>query len=239
MLFQKLLGANKSSIQYVGGYEQGFLGTTSDVTISLTSLTGGLATQPAVGDFVIIYFGTASTVDRDLVVSGYTEVVELYSNSTFDTNFVIAWKFMGATPDTSVTLTGGTFSIQDGGTVAVQVWRNVNVASPFDVAGSSGIGAGSRATFSSITPVTAGAVILASAACAHNDGSRFYSQEDPDLTNLLSVGSNDTNDSTIGVGYKYWISGSFTPQAFELNLAGSDQSTYSHASYIIALRPAT
>jgi hypothetical protein len=235
MLFQKLLGANKSGIQYVGGYVEGFVGTTSDVTISLTSLTGGFATQPAVGDFVIIYFGTASTADRDLVVSGYTEVVELYANDTYDTNFVIARKFMGATPDTSVTLTGGTLNTADAGTVAVQVWRNVNVASPFDVAGSSRTSENATATFPSITPVTTGAVILASAACAHTGGDRFYSNSN--LTNLITTGASDTNDSTIGVGYHYWTSGSFG--AADMVYGGTDNVTYSNASYIIALRPAT
>jgi len=236
MLFQKLLGANKSGIQYVGGYVQGFAGTTSDVTISLTSLTGGLATQPAVGDFVIIYFGTASTADRNLVVSGYTEVVELYSDDTYDTNFVIARKFMGATPDTSVTLTGGTLNAADAGTVAVQVWRNVNVASPFDVASESRVDDGqATATFDSITPVTTGAVILASAACAHNGGDRFYSNSN--LTNFITTGGNDTNDSTIGAGYHYWTSGSFTPA--NMVYSGNESLNYSYASYVIALRPAT
>jgi hypothetical protein len=235
MLFQKLLGANKSSIQYVGGYVQGFAGTFNDVTISLTSLTGGLATQPAVGDFVIIYFGTASTLNRNLVVSGYTEVVELYSNDTYDTNFVIARKFMGATPDTSVTLTGGTLAVADAGTVAVQVWRNVNVASPFDVAGQSRIDEEATATFPSITPVTTGAVILASAACAHDNGTELYLNSE--LTNFITTGQSDTNDSTIGAGYYYWISGSFGPQ--DMVFGGADSSNFSNASYVIALRPAT
>lgn len=238
MLFQKLLGtSSKSGIQYVGGYVEGFVGTTSDVTISLTSLTGGLATQPAAGDLVLVYFGTASTADRNLVVSGYTEVVELYSNDTYDTNFVMAWKFMSVTPDTSVTLTGGTLNTDDAGTVAIQVWRNVDTTRPvpFDVSGKSVINEEATATFQSITPVTAGAVILASAACAHSGGTQTYSNSS--LTNFITVGANDTNDSTIGVGYHYWTSGPFIPA--DSIYSGSDSSSNSNASYIIALRPAS
>lgn len=236
MLWQKVIGATSgdSVIKYVGGSVSAYLGTTSNITVGLTSLTGGLATRPAAGDLVIVYFGTGAVSNDDLVVSGYTEVVELYSNSSTDTNFVIARKFMGATPDTSVTLTGGTLNASNAGTVAVQVWRNVDVSSPFDVAGLSSVKQGQTATFPSITPTTRGAVILAGAAAGHQGGNRTYSNSS--LTGFISIASDDFNDSTIGVGYHYWTSGSFTPANSVFNI--SDNTQYSSASYIIALRPA-
>lgn len=238
MLWQKVIGATSggSVIQYVGGRVSAYLGTTSDITVGLTTLTGGIATQPAEGDLVIVYFGTgsSSTGNTNLVVSGYTEVVELFSQDTNSTNFVVARKFMGATPDTTVTLAGGTLNSTDAGTVAVQVWRNVNVASPFDVSGLSTVKQGATATFSSITPITNGAVILAGAAAGHSSGVRTYSNSS--LTGFISIGSDDTYDSTIGVGYHYWTSGSFTPA--DSVFSASDSATYSSASYITALRPA-
>jgi hypothetical protein len=237
MLATFLRGATAAAneIEYVGGYVQGFIGTTSDVTISLTSLTGGLASEPAADDLVIVYFGTGSTADRNLVVSGYTEIIELFANSTFDTNLVVAIKFMGVTPDTSFTLTGGTLNNADAGAVAVQVWRGVNQTTPLDVTETTSAGSGSvRPDPPAITPVTNGAIIVAGGAGAHNQGIQTYSGSN--LTNVISAGGDDTNDVTIGLGYHVWTSGSFNPTTF--TFSGGNSSSYSAASVTLALRPA-
>lgn len=225
-----------SPIQYVGGYVQGFVGGTGDRTITLTSLTGGLASAPATDDLVIVYFGTGSTVDRDLVVSGYTEIAELYSNDTEDTNLVVARKFMGATPDTSFTLTGGTLSTSDAGAVAVQVWRGVNQTTPLDVTRTTATGVNSiLCNPPAITPVTAGAIIVAGGAGAHDDATiRTFSSSD--LTSFISAGGSDTNSVTIGLGYKVWTSGAFDPAAFTYSSA--DSTAFSWAAVTLALRPA-
>jgi hypothetical protein len=236
MLAKALLGASGGGIDYVGGYVQGFSGTTSNVVISLTSLTGGLASAPAAGDLVIVYFGTGSTVNRDLVVSGYTEIIELYSNNSVDTNLAVARKFMGGVPDTSFTLTGGTGSTSDGGAVAVQVWRGVNAVTPLDVTRT-------FATVSdsvlcdppAITPITPGAIIVSGGAGAHDeDGVETYSSSD--LTAFISDGDNDANSVTVGLGYHVWTSGSFNPAQF--TFSGGDESSYSWAAVTLALRPA-
>jgi hypothetical protein len=225
----------KSGIQYVGGYVEGFAGTTSNITITLTSLTGGLASSPAAGDIVIVYFGTSSTADRNLVVSGYTEVVELYSNDLIDTNLVVAYKFMGVTPDTSFTLTGGTLSTADAGAVAVQVWRNVNVGTPLDVTQTtSTITDSVLANPPAITPITSGAVVVAGGAGAHSDGTQTFSSSN--LTGFISVGAVDNFDVTIGLGYHVWTSGAFDPAAF--TFSGDDDSFFSSAAVTLALRPA-
>lgn len=227
--------AATSGIRYVGGYVQGFVGTTSNVTISLTSLTGGLASAPAAGDLVIVYFGTCSIVDRDLVVGGYIEVADLYVNDGVDTNLAAAYKFMGGTPDTSFTLTGGTRSSTDAGTVAVQVWRGVNATTPLDVAATTATGLNTvLCNPPAITPVTSGAVIVAGGAGGHVDGIQTYSSSD--LTGFRSVGSDDSNDVTIGLGYKVWTSGAFDPAQF--TRGGADSVSYSWAAVTLALRPA-
>jgi len=236
MLATRLMAAKaKSGIQYVGGYVVGFFGTTSEVTITLTSLTGGLASSPAAGDIVIVYFGTGSTADQNLVVSGYTEVVELYANSTYDTNLVVAYKFMGVTPDTSFTLTGGTLNTSDAGAVAVQVWRNVNAVTPLDVTQTTAtIPLSVLANPPAITPITGGAVIVAGGAGAHVNGTQIFSSSD--LTAFISAGGSDTRDVTIGLGYHVWTSGAFNPAAF--TFSGSDSTLYSSAAVTLALRPA-
>lgn len=222
-------------IQFVGARTATFVGTSSNVIILLTSLTGGLATQPAAGDFVLIYFATGSTVDRNLIVSGYTEVEELYSNSFFDTNLVVAYKFMTGTPDTSITLTGGTGSASDAGTVYVSVWRNVNTTTPLDVTPTTSLLFQSvLANPAEITPITTGAIIVACGAGAHSEGVNTYSSSD--LTDFRSDGSNDDNDSTIGGGYHTWTSGSFNPAQF--TFSDTNNSQYTSAAVTIALRPA-
>lgn len=243
MLWQKLLGANAAGgLKFVGGYVEGFVGTTSNVTISLTSLTGGIASAPAADDLVIVYFATGSTADRNLVVSGYTEIVELYSNDTFDTNLAVARKFMGATPDTSFTLTGGTINIDDAGSVAVQVWRGVDPTTPFDVTQTTATGINSvLCDPPAITPTTSGAVIVSGGAGSWTlpgaAGVTVQTYASPDLSAFITTGAIDTNRVVIGLGYHVWTSGSFNPAQFTFSGSG-DSTSNSWAAVTLALRPA-
>lgn len=212
MLFQKLLGTNATdeAIQYVGGYVQGFAGTTSNTTISLTSLTGGLASAPAAGDIVIVYFATGSNTNRNLVVAGYQEIYELSSGSSNVSNLVVACKTMGATPDTSLVLTGGTLNTADAGTIAVQVFRNVTNPLPgftFNTNGNT-----TQPNPPSITPFVNNSVVVAGGAQQSTSGSNTFTSSD--LTNFITVTQSDSYRSTIGMGYKDLASGSFNPAVF-------------------------
>lgn len=242
MLWQKLMGANAvvaDPIQYVGGSVDPRAGTSGNITVSLTSLSGGVATAPEAGDLVIVYFATGSTLDRNLVVSGYTEITELYSNGVIDTNFVAAYKFMGATPDTTVTLTGGTLSTADAGTIIVQVWRNVNATNPFDVTvQTSTLTTSVLANPPSITSASKFAVVLAAGA-----GAGDLSLSTPtlylssDLVGFRRTSSGDTNDSMLGAGYKQLSTPqTFDPSAFTTQ-SGSNSTDYSSAALTTALRP--
>jgi hypothetical protein len=235
MLFQKLLGVGGGNIKYVGGRTYGFLGTTSDVTISLSgTLSGGLDTSPSTGDLVIVYFGTGSTADRNLVVSGYTEVTELYADSTFDTNLVVAYRVY-TFGSSLITFTGGSLSANDAGAVAIQVWRGVDAGTPFDVTETTATTTNSvLCNPPAITPTSRGAVIVSGGAGAHNDGTDTFSSSD--LTDFLTVGQGDTNDVTIGLGYKVGVSGAFDPAQF--TFSGTDSTSFSSASVTLALRSA-
>jgi hypothetical protein len=238
MLAQKLMAASARSapIEYVGGYVIGFLGTTSDITITFGgNLTGGIASSASANDLVLVYFGTGSASDRNLVVAGYTEVAELFAADESSTNLVVAYKFMGGTPDTNFILTGGTLSTADGGAVAVQVWRNVNVSTPLDVTPTTNTQINTvLCNPPPITPVTSGAYIVSGGAGAHTRGVRTYGSSD--LSGFITVGSgNDTYDATVGVGYKQWVSGAFDPATFTFSEA--DSTTFSCAAVTLALRP--
>lgn len=234
MLAKMLAGAGGQSqvgIQYVGGSTQTSTGTTSDITVSLTSLTGGSGTAPIAGDFVVVYFGTGSTANRDLVIgSGFTELTELYANSTFDANLVVAYKVMGSTPDTSFTITGGTLATADAGAIAVQVWRNVAQITAFTTAT---ITTSVLCNPPAITPTIAGSVIVSGGAGAHDRGTQTFSSSD--LTGFITAGGNSTNDVTIGIGYNVWTSGAFDPAAF--TFSSTNNSGFASASVTLVLAP--
>lgn len=122
-----------STPSFVGGSVVGFLGTNSETVVSLTSLTGGLASAPAEDDIVIVFYATGvqGGVDLDMYATGYTEVMDNYNSAGSGAlNYGIWWKKMTATPDTSVTVSK-TASTAVAGVVVVHVWRGQDLTSPF------------------------------------------------------------------------------------------------------------
>jgi hypothetical protein len=242
--FATLASVPAPTIKYVGGYVEGFAGTTSNKTISLTSLSGGLASSPSANDIVVVYFANSSEVDDNLVVSGYTEVTEI--RGTFVdayANLVVAYKFMGVTPDTSVTLTGGTLSGQNGGCIGISVWRGVNQTTPLDVTSTTATGGdfpGTRPNPPAITTVTSGAVIIAGGVGSTDSFSSFSNYSSSDLDGFRStqgVTSGSGNDCYLGIGFKRLQVGTFNPAIFTGGPGGISASV-SLASVTMALRPA-
>jgi hypothetical protein len=229
------------AIEFVGGNTAGKLGATSgDTTIALNaSLTGGIASAVAAGDLVIAAFSTGSAADRTLAITDGTNAYtlidsELYQNDTEDTNLRVAYKFMGATPDAATTF-GPTGNAADAGAMAVYVFRGVDQGTPLDVAA---VAAGALNTQlvdpAPITPVSAGAYIVCVGAGAREGLGDFSSS---DLTDFRTQsGSDDTNDTTLGIGHKPdWASGEFNPAAW--THSAGDSTNYSWAALTIALRP--
>jgi hypothetical protein len=226
-----------ANIRYVGGTTLAITGSTSTQTdVSLTSLSGGLATAPSAGDLVIVYNGIGSTSDRNTLVqtNGYTPVADLYSDDTYDANLGVYYKIMGASPDTVVRMPA-TGSTANAGAVVVQVWRGVDPLVPLDVVSTTATGTnGVLCNPPAITPATAGAVIVAGGAGAHTFGVQTYTSSD--LSNFITVGGpNSTNDVTVGVGSYAWTSGAFNPATF--GYSGTDQVSNSWAAVTLALRP--
>lgn len=229
-----------AGIQYVGGTTAAITGSTATTTnVSLTGLTGGLASAPVQNDLVIVYYGVGSTTTRSIGVttSGYTEVAELTVADTYDANLSVSYKLMGATPDTQVTVSA-TGATADAGAVAVQVWRYVdsNLSTPLDVSVVTATAANSvLCNPPAITPVTAGAMIIAGGAGAHARGVATYSSSD--LRNFITRGGPDsTNDVTVGMGSRAGQANTaFDPAAFTFSAADSAQ--YSWAAVTLALTP--
>lgn len=228
---------------YVGGQTNASNGsaTAISVTFSLNGgISGDIATTPQAGDVVVVCFTVASTVDRAMVVNSstgvaYTNAVELYANSTFDTNLCVAYRVMPSTPDTGITFPSGTFATTDAGAYTISVWRYIDTTTPLDVVSTTTTSATSALAIPpAITTSTNGSIILAASAAAHNGGADTFSSAQ--LSFFGSSGGNSTNDSTVGVGaFRKDVAGTFTPTVFTFSQA--DSTTFSSAAATIALRP--
>lgn len=220
------------TLQYVGGKISAV--ATTGATVSLTDLTGGLASAPAAGDIVIVAMSCASNGNRTLTVSsGYTELAELFINDDKDANLSVNYKIMGSTPDTSFT-TNNVGSSASGTMIAVHVWRGVDQTTPMDVTATTATNLNTGTTDPpSITPVTAGAVVIAVGHAASATAANYTSS---DLSNFLTGTSSNTHSNQTGIGSIAWSgSGAVNPAAFG---GGSNTTSDSMAALCLALRPA-
>lgn len=230
--------------QFVGRTKAKGVKTASDVNVSLTSLTGGLASAPADGDLIVVgyAFGSRSDVNlsfaiRDAASNVYTVVgTDLYGNDTYDTNLVVAYKHAGATPDTQVNITTG---MTDAGyTIMVEVWRGVDSTTVLDVAavGATGTNTG-RPNPGSITPSTALAEVLCFAAGASVDGSTPSALTSSGFTSIdydQQAGATGQASISSAFGHYDWTSGAFDAAQFG---GGSTSTSNSWAAMVLALRP--
>jgi len=228
-----------TEITYVGGQVGSFAGKTGTTTVNF-SLTNGLASTPAAGDFVIVSYsvGSGSATDRALTIqnassTNYTLIdSELFSSDTFSANLRVAYRFMPGTPETSMVLSG-TGNNADAGAYTIHVFRNVDSSTPLDVAAVSATGQNTRvANPAQITPTTSGAKIFVVAGAACGTGGTWTAGY---LTDLRATSQADTNDAMIGSGYLSWTSGAYDPAAF--GAGGTDTTDDSWCALTVALRP--
>lgn len=239
LLWAMLAAAQVASagIQFVGGATAAQSGSSSP-SISLTGLTGGLASSPSPGDLVVVAVesNAAGNLALSASTSGFTQVVDLHGDDTVDANLLVAYKIMSGSPDSSVaaSLDGATNSA-----IAVWVFRGVNASNPLDVAATSATGANSdRPNPPSITPVTAGAVIVAIGGGAGSGDvtGALLAQSGSELSNFLTAGAY-TGASTplIAGGWVAWASGAFDPAGL---VGGANSGSSAWAGVTLALRPA-
>lgn len=224
-----------AQIQYVGGFVTSAAGGTTNVSISLTTLTGGLASAPAAGDLVIVSFATNGPLgDITYRITGYTQVADLYSNDTYDTNLQVGYKIMGATPDTTVTITGGSGSSSSPLAATVSVWRNVDAITPLDV-NSTTVTILNTAIPNppAILPLTTGSRIVVVGGAGHVGSTASFTASY--LSNFITIGANGTYDCSIGTGHIAWSAGIYDPAAWTYST--TDSTNNSAAAVTMALRP--
>lgn len=229
------------------------------LTADLTALTGGSAAAAAENDLVVV-FGLGYDNNRfdstlSMSTSGYTQIANLDSgpgkSGAPDSESLSAYKVMGATPDTSITMNFGSCSngVNSGapGLIAM-VFRGVDTSNPLDVAVQSYAGRGTYLPNPpAITPVSAGAWVVAMATGSPGSGSGYY-YTDPSgnfdafiapVTPGFTGG--DAGDyqfaGVIAAGIKENV-GASTFDGSTWGGMATDSSSYGHCIAVVALRPA-
>ena len=196
------------------------------------------------GDLVIVAYqnGDDDNGNKDLVMvtAGYTEVADLFSDDSFETNLGVFYKFMGSTPDTEAV--ADNISGTDSDTPAVcMVFRGVDTGTPFDVT-STTASAANQGTFVTNPPSInhnnpSGVWIVIAGANAHNLGTGTYTFPTGYTTDAVQIVGNDTIDGSVGLGYR--SSGVSDPEdPGNMTYSGTDAATFSWAAVTMALRPA-
>jgi len=228
--------SSSSGLVFVGGTTAGGRGD-SYTSVSLTSLTGGIAAAPGPGDVVIVVHGCIGTGDVDPSVSGYTELTELYANDDVDANVAVAWKIMGPTPDTSVTVfQDGTSS--NGHATAIHVWRGAHQTTPFNVTTTTATGTNSDKPDSpTITPTTAGSMVLSVGLGAQDDtvAATLVAPTGYTDNDFVSKGDGSTRSAIAVIASKAWVSGAEDPDAWT---GGEVDTSNSWVAATLVLQPA-
>lgn len=203
---------NNRGLIYVGGAVAEHTGS-GDITLSLTSLTGGIASSPAAGDVVIVAFASKAPENYNLTMatSGYTELADLYSNDTRDAALGVYAKVMGATPDTSASATNPYAFTEYG--IAAHVWRNTNVVSGIvtPIATATGVDSGVPNP-PAVTPTVAGSVIIVVGAGTAIDTEQPIFSAPSGIT--LFQGNPPYNINIAIGAYVGWTSGAYDCAAF-------------------------
>lgn len=229
------------AIQYVGGQTVTTTVTEPSTATITFALTGGIASTPAAGDFVLLSYNNGLTTNRDLsavvTTSGYTLLADLYANDSFDANMAVFTKLMGGTPDSNVVVVGrpGSASVV---IVHISVFRGVDTSIPLDVTSTTATGIDTgNVNPAAITPITDGNVIaifgsggVGTSARAFTAGSVAY------MSGFMQANGAGSSQGTIsGTGY---VSGqpantAYNPAAWAIN---TDSISNSWAALTVALR---
>lgn len=207
-----------------------------NLTLTLSNLAGLQE-----DDFVLIAVSNAMLADRTMAASlndkGWTPLADLYSDDTFDANLGVFAKFMGPTPDTSVTMVGNA-GANDGNAGVAMAFRGVDKTRPFDVLPTTATGTNTgNADPPSITPSGASGVwTVIAGAVGNSTQSGSYTLPTGYTTNPGVAQGGDTNDSMAFLGYNSSPSNPENPGT--LSFSGSDSTSWAWAACTIALRPA-
>jgi hypothetical protein len=219
------------AITFVGSAERSTTTASANYAIDLT----GLGLQQ--GDLVIVATGFTSTsnLNAGVTSSGWTEVCDLYSDDSRDSNLAVCYKVMGSTPDTSVTCIASTAGGNSSCSV-VQAFRGVDTTTPLDATTTTATGINTGVPNSpSITPTTSGAWVVV-AGGGSSVGVDNAVTAPSGYSNQADISADGGNAFTVGMASKAWTSGAEDPAVWT-NWT-DDGATESFCAATLALRPA-
>lgn len=213
----------------------------NDTVISLTSLSGGSGSAPAEDDIVVVCCHVSdNNSGNQPTLSGYTTAASGLANDTYDSGLVVFYKVMTGTPDTSITIVGNANGT-DAQTAVVFVFSGVDTTTPLDVTPTvSQVTNTVLADPPSITVGTGGngAILLGIGGGAHNQGVQTYSDGAAEYNTFVSIGHDDSNDSTTGVGYTEVISDGSAYNLSAFTFSAADNAQFSNVAASVVLRGA-
>lgn len=215
-----------------------------DITVSLTDIKDSANANVSLSqnDFIIVTMGTTNNSFTDYTypaISGWTlRADRVVGGTVCANNLGIYHKFMGSSPDGSIAVpqppAGWDYVI------IVMAFRGINTSTPFDVADATGTGGGNPDP-PSITPVTAGAIIVFAGSYtvrSLNSPTPWLQPADLSSTvndwNVGSVDSGPGQVAAMGVK-KNWTSGAFDMAALT---GGHTHSSTIGLTHMMVLRPA-
>jgi hypothetical protein len=188
-------------------------GTTTGTLVSLTSLS------LQQNDLVIVLTGwNADSGTPGPITSGYTQAAAITNvvSGDQDVKIYVGYKFMGSTPDTSVSLTACPPSTL-GTNTFVYAWRDINTASPMAATPTTATGTGASPNSPSIS-FSESAIVLSVAIIA--DGTDYITAAPSGMVNFVQqLVTPPTYRCSIAVAATY-ASSSYDPAAFT-STAGS------------------
>lgn len=209
-----------------------------DVTVDLS----GIDIQE--DDLVIVGYSIGGDSNKAMSVSsptGYIEVADLYANDSNDANLGVYYKIQGATPDSSVTVSGSAQADESTAAVAM-VFRGVDTTTPMDVTPTTATGIDSAdpdpPSINHNNPSGLWTVIVGASASA-GGAATTYSFPTGYTTDAVSLTSEDFPfDTTLGIGYRSsGVSDPEDPGIMTWSGFGSAQLSASWGAVTIALRP--
>jgi len=244
-LGQLSISGAAGAITFVGS-KAGFHAATTNQVISITDLkdtTGANATllQNDIVFINVVLTENSAQTEARMRCTGYTAVFTppLYANDGNDTELLSQYKFMGATPDTTVTIPRSG-STNRGVAYTIHAFRGVSTTNPIDVAATTATGTNSGTiNCPATTPSTPGAWILAcggagqTASTAHTNPAGMDTTINYFRTAVNGAGPVVKAAAALAI-YSGWTTGSYDPAAFG---GGGTNLNDSWAAATVVLRP--
>jgi hypothetical protein len=229
-----------NAIQYLGRWASNVSSTSTTFDISGTDNFGNSFGGLQQDDLVIVATGWVQASGTDgnpgVTSAGWTEVADLYTGGNRTCNFAVAYKVMGATPDSIVTVSsGGTLMI-----TAIHAFRNINTTTPLDATSTTATSTGNILVDGpSITTVTDNAVAITCGMFGSSNMNPF-STYGPPTVNIAdsSFGGPNFPTNTIYAGSTHTVHRVTTAGAYNVaawSLAADSNGTW--AAVTLAIRP--